>query len=219
MIVFFDPLGHRPENWEETQIKVWSFNLKAICPCFSLAGGEVRDEAFTQAASVLSAFLSNQDLVPSDILCGFLLMRARGKLRRDLRMRRLRDEALDVASRGNVALDLASRGDQVLLSEISYYYRYAEAAYGWPYYIYSRCGNACSAMFCNGGMRRTGEELHFYPKGKGTVQKVITRIVKEKNGTEKGLKVDACFGASLFFGLFFSSQSRTTAAHGTRKPS
>uniref|UniRef100_A0A8C4JTZ9 sn-1-specific diacylglycerol lipase n=1 Tax=Dromaius novaehollandiae TaxID=8790 RepID=A0A8C4JTZ9_DRONO len=149
VIIVFDPLGGKKTvyltdgvnrnlessqsgqllyNVKNTATRVWEKRIRLLCCCI------VQDDdhrvAFTSIAELFRAYFSDTDLVPSDIAAGLTLLHQEQD-----KMESCRKEPEEVlchspTSPGTDDLDIE-------LENAAHYMRFAAAAYGWPYYIYT----------------------------------------------------------------------------------
>uniref|UniRef100_A0AAY4EWJ4 Diacylglycerol lipase-beta n=1 Tax=Denticeps clupeoides TaxID=299321 RepID=A0AAY4EWJ4_9TELE len=138
VVVVFDPLGSQRqgatvgtgrvlrdmESSESEQFlqrarslaaRVWECRLRLLCCC--LPPDDNHRAAFSNIGQLFSSFFSDTDLVVSDIAAGLALLHQE-------------QDKMDVASGSFDDLDVA-------LESATHWMRFAEAAYGWPLYVYS----------------------------------------------------------------------------------
>ncbi|XP_050533463.1 diacylglycerol lipase-beta [Daktulosphaira vitifoliae] len=96
-------------------------------------------EAFSQAASIMSSIFRNTDIIPSDFIAGFVLLRVKQK-RESREQRRL---ALLAEQRYNctsiVSECFTQKPSWMCLKKARHYLQLSISIYGWPFLIYRYC--------------------------------------------------------------------------------
>ncbi|XP_075293139.1 diacylglycerol lipase-beta [Opisthocomus hoazin] len=150
VVIVFDPLGGKKtfyltnsvnRNLESSQsgqllynvknsaTRVWEKRIRLLCCCI------VQDDdhrvAFTSIAELFRNYFSDTDLVPSDIAAGLtLLHQEQDKMES---CPKEPEEVLCHSPSSLVTDDL-----DIELENAAHYMLFAAAAYGWPYYIYTK---------------------------------------------------------------------------------
>uniref|UniRef100_A0AAY4EWI9 Diacylglycerol lipase-beta n=1 Tax=Denticeps clupeoides TaxID=299321 RepID=A0AAY4EWI9_9TELE len=146
VVVVFDPLGSQRqgatvgtgrvlrdmESSESEQFlqrarslaaRVWECRLRLLCCC--LPPDDNHRAAFSNIGQLFSSFFSDTDLVVSDIAAGLALLHQEQD-----KMEQTRTPEETVGKPFQDDLDVA-------LESATHWMRFAEAAYGWPLYVYS----------------------------------------------------------------------------------
>lgn len=149
LALIFDPLGSkRYHDVQETPgggeslrhrkvTNIWQRRFRwAFC---WLRSDEHGNEAFRQVAAILSDLFRSTDLVPSDILAGFILLRVKQKkeTREMRRIQMLADDEPKYTWDVNRVFSVAPRW--MNLENARHFLRLSIAAYGWPFVMYRHC--------------------------------------------------------------------------------
>ncbi|KAL4091877.1 hypothetical protein QTP88_026489 [Uroleucon formosanum] len=96
-------------------------------------------EAFSQAAGLMSSMFRNTDIVPSDFIAGFVLLRVKQKResREQRRLALLAEQRYNCTSIVNECF--TGKPNWMCLKKARHYLQLSVAIYGWPFLIYSYC--------------------------------------------------------------------------------
>ncbi|KAJ9453809.1 putative lipase domain protein [Diplonema papillatum] len=156
------------QNYSSEYAKVWKGRCESVC-CL---GGQ-NAEMFAEIADVLAGVFSGLDLVPSDIVAGMLLMRARQhKEMRAVQVQAgLRTPAGRAAGHEEIKLSHEARAVPQLAPDerkqleddvetLRKYSKFFVAAYGWPLFVFTHPVTCCCVLgpqACCHGLPKPGE--------------------------------------------------------------
>ncbi|XP_017760821.1 PREDICTED: sn1-specific diacylglycerol lipase beta-like [Eufriesea mexicana] len=149
LAVIFDPLGSLSEKYLESSeehgkvLRIWLRRFKFL---WWIRKDENAKEAFQHVAGLLTALFRGTDLVPSDLVAGFILLRIQQK-REVHELRRLNLPQLACTS--NASVIFKNTPSWMSLENALYYIKLSIASYGWLYLMYKHTCTGCFHIIRN----------------------------------------------------------------------
>nr|XP_056722302.1 diacylglycerol lipase-beta [Euleptes europaea] len=149
VVVVFDPLGGKKTltlsdcpsrnlessqsdqlfyNVKKTATRVWEKRIRLLCCC--IVQNDDHRVAFTSIAELFRSYFSDTDLVPSDVAAGLTLLHQEQD-----KVENCPKEPEEVLTRSPLSPAVDDLDTEI--ENAAHYMKFAEAAYGWPYYIWT----------------------------------------------------------------------------------
>ncbi|XP_078000064.1 diacylglycerol lipase-alpha-like [Glandiceps talaboti] len=128
----------RAKQTQELYEANWDRRFRFLCCCAGV--GDAQQNSFAEVAKLFSEFFHELDVVPSDIIAGFMLLREEQKRRRKLIVANQGNNIYEFLSGVPITpqtqhLNLTDPVSYDFYQDVLYYFKFAIAAYGWPLYM------------------------------------------------------------------------------------